>query len=122
DGMQLREERIVHAAQEMRRDREKDAGGRNCEQQQQGQQVVGELLNRERATVTSAAEHRETDSYEDHHRGNVENVEDQRRQRAVDRKAEQRDAEDEGAIDLLSGSRTLESNPSKGERKGHGRR
>ena len=62
---------------------EKQAGHRNREQQNQRQQIVGELLHAHRATVTAASPHCREDSDQDHHRADVENIECQRSDQTV---------------------------------------
>src|SRR5262249_56721389 len=68
DGVELRQEAVVHSAQIMRRDREQEAGRGDGEEERQRDEVGGELLDGQRAAVAGAPPEREEDADDDEHR------------------------------------------------------
>src|SRR6185437_17104919 len=116
DGVELREEAVVVAAQPVRGDGEQEAGDRDREEQEEGEQVGRELLDGERAAVPRASPEREADA-DDHERsGDVEHVEDERGERAREREAEDAKAEDVGVVRGLRVPGRLEADPAERER------
>src|SRR5215471_18820646 len=75
DRMQLGENDVVDATHQMRRNGEKESRDRDGEEQDQRKHVIGKLLNGPRAMVASTAPERKEHSDENHHGGDIENVE-----------------------------------------------
>ena len=73
-----------------------------------------------RAVITAAPPKSEEDADEHHDRGDVENVEGERRNRCSQRKAAQRNAKNKGAIDFLIVGGALKAYPAKRKGKCNG--
>ena len=113
DRVQLRQEDEVQPAHQMRRHRQEDPGDRHREQHDQRKQVGAELLDRQRAAIAAATPQRERHAEDHQHRGDVEHVEHERRDRAVEIEREHVHAENEGLIDLLRGAAPSRSESSR---------
>ena len=121
-GMQLGQKHEMEALHQVGRHREKHAGHRHGEQHHERQQVGAELLHGQAAAVLCAPPHREKHTQQNQGRRNIEDVEDERRQQAVEAEREHVQAEHERPIHVLGGGGRLEVNPAERQREGDRRR
>jgi hypothetical protein len=109
--VELRKKSVVQAPHQVRGGGEEKSGYGNRKQQNQRQQVVGELLNAHRAAIATAPPHGHEDSDKNHHCTNIKDVEGQRGNHAVQRETTDMDSEHECPIDPLIVGSGFESNP-----------
>src|SRR6185312_2002401 len=115
--MQHGKKAIVQSMQQMRGCGQEQPCNGNGEEQQQRHHVLGKLLHGDGPPIASAAKQRERNSGENHNRGDVEDVEADRRNESPKRKLANLHSEERGAIDMLVRGRALEVNPPERQRK-----
>ena len=93
--------------------REKESGDGNGEEQNERQQVIGELLHGTGIMIAATSPEGEENTDQNHHGGDIKNVEGQLGHEAPEAEAADRNAEHEGAIDFLIVARSLEIAPTR---------
>ena len=108
----------MHPLQQVSRDGQEDARDRHGEEHHERQEIVSELLHRERTTVAAPAPHGHRHARDHQRRGDIEDVEHERREWAVEIEREHVDAKHERLVPLERGAGRFKVHPPERQRKG----
>ena len=111
---------VETAAQPRLRNGQRQAGDRNREEQDQGEEIHRERLHRACALVAHAAPQRKRDAAEHQHGRNIQAVKEQPRGEGVQPEADRREAEQVRHVGHLVVRSAGEVNPAEDQREGDG--